>query len=316
MSTADLVASTRTPVLITVAGCHSNTSFRRCVETAQALADGFESVSVETLAMTETEWEGWVDSKARELGGAAYDHGSDRPIVLYNGCNYVGGPVEFFGWARQVYEHIVPSTWLQDELLRRAYSPEFEVHPKADSRHTYAYFDLTYGEGKEETKGRVYVELYDELCPRACENFRGLCSGDNENSLSYAGTPIHRVVKGGYIQTGDVIEGHGDAGLSIFGDTFADECFTLSHDAVGIVSMANNGPHTNASQFFVTLRPLKFLDQRFMAFGRVVSGMRHLRAIENLPLANQRPNVRCEIAGGGVVQSSPAEGKVDSKSES
>ena len=119
-----------------------------------------------------------------------------------------------------------------------------------------------------------------------------------------------------YLQT-DIVAGHGTEGSSIFGETFVDECFTLSHNATGIISMANQGPHTNASQFFVTLKPLPCFDKSFVAFGRVVSGMRHLRAIQNLPLANQRPTVTCHISGGGLLcEAVRSEGKGSEKEDS
>ena len=117
----------------------------------------------------------------------------------------------------------------------------------------------------------------------------------------------------------DIVDGHGDAGKSVFGDTFADECFSLSHGATGIVSMSNQGPHTNASQFFVTLKPLPFLDTKFSAIGRVVSGMRHFRGIEKMPQANQRPIGTCIVSGAAVLAeangASDSSSKTESKSE-
>jgi cyclophilin family peptidyl-prolyl cis-trans isomerase len=99
----------------------------------------------------------------------------------------------------------------------------------------------------------------------------------------------------------DNVEGHGDAGKSASGDVVPDESFTLSHGATGIVSMSNDGPHTNASQFFVTLKPLPFLDTKFQAIGRVVSGMKYFRGIEGMKLENQRPVGTCMISAAGVV---------------
>lgn len=209
------------------------------------------------------------------------------------------------GRSRRVYDAEIDAQWLQDALMRTTpgQPADFEKHPDADARHSFVELELQYGEGKEQQSGKVCIELYEEFCPNACANFKALCAG--EGGSGYAGTPFHRVVPGGYVQGGDNVSGHGDAGKAALGaeaeDTFADECFTLSHGQTGIVSMSNQGPHTNASQFFVTLKPLPFLDTKFQAIGRVVTGMRHFRGIEKMPMANQRPQGTCMIAAAKVL---------------
>lgn len=88
----------------------------------------------------------------------------------------------------------------------------------------------------------------------------------------------------------------------------------MSHGATGIVSMANDGPHTNKSQFFVTLKPLPFLDTKFQAIGRVISGMKHFRGIEQMKLENQRPVGTCMISAAGIL-AEPNSASVESKDE-
>lgn len=223
-------------------------------------------------------------------------------MVLYNGCNYVGGTNSFFVWARRVYDCKINSTWLHEALMGTTPTNDaFLKHPHTDARHSFVEMELTYGESKEQTVGKVRIELFEEYCPSGCANFKSLCSGSNANGATYVGSPFHRVVKGGYVQGGDNVEGHGNGGKSSTGDAVADESFTLSHAATGIVSMANDGPHTNASQFFVTLKPLPFLDTKFQAIGRVVSGMQHFRGIENMKLENQRPVGTCKISAASVL---------------
>ena len=339
----------RTPVLLQVVGVFTDVGYTRCVEVAKTLAEDFVTVTVDTIGLTETDYEDWVVQKSKELGGEAYDH-SSSPMILYNGCNYVGGTNSFFVWARRVYDCKINSTWLHEALMGTTPTNDaFLKHPHTDARHSFVEMELTYGESKEQTVGKVRIELFEEYCPSGCANFKSLCSGSNANGATYVGSPFHRVVKGGYVQGGgksnalylctvfflfcstlllclgrvhgidvdpmfsifcccflvviitDNVEGHGNGGKSSTGDAVADESFTLSHAATGIVSMANDGPHTNASQFFVTLKPLPFLDTKFQAIGRVVSGMQHFRGIENMKLENQRPVGTCKISAASVL---------------
>ncbi|MFB6106877.1 MAG: peptidylprolyl isomerase [Halobacteriaceae archaeon] len=130
------------------------------------------------------------------------------------------------------------------------------------------------------TEGDVDVELYDERAPRTVENFVGLATGDREwedpetgetrTDPLYDDVPFHRVIEGFMIQTGDP-EGTGRGGPGYtFDDEFHDE---LRHDGPGVLSMANRGPNTNGSQFFVTLDEQPHLDGRHAVFGRVTDGM-------------------------------------------
>jgi small GTP-binding protein len=126
-----------------------------------------------------------------------------------------------------------------------------------------------------------------------------LCNGNGElnpKKLSYIGSPIHRIVKDGWLQLGDIKDGSGLYGESIYGDTFPDEGFEVKHNVEGILSMANKGPHTNGSQFLITMRPLPSFDNKFVAFGRVVSGLDHIRKINAVPTLNQRPQAKIFIS--------------------
>ena len=136
--------------------------------------------------------------------------------------------------------------------------------------------------------GRVVFQLYADVCPKTCENFRALCTGEmgmgkaTGKPLHYQGAAFHRVVKSFMIQSGDFSEGNGKGGESIYKEMFEDENFELKHDEPFLLSMANKGPNTNGSQFFITTAPAPHLDNIHVVFGLVLSGKEVVKEIEEL----------------------------------
>ncbi|KAJ6378616.1 hypothetical protein OIU78_028783 [Salix suchowensis] len=147
------------------------------------------------------------------------------------------------------------------------------------------FLDISIG---GELEGRIVVELNKEVVPKTAENFRALCTGEKgigPNTgvpLHYKGGRFHRVVKGFMIQGGDISAGDGTGGESIHGLKFEDENFELKHERKGMLAMANMGPGTNGSQFFITTTRTSHLDGKHVVFGKVVKGMGLVRSIEHI----------------------------------
>eukprot|EP01065_Artemidia_motanka_P048392 TRINITY_DN777_c0_g1_i1.p1 TRINITY_DN777_c0_g1~~TRINITY_DN777_c0_g1_i1.p1 ORF type:complete len:411 (+),score=115.29 TRINITY_DN777_c0_g1_i1:63-1295(+) len=139
----------------------------------------------------------------------------------------------------------------------------------------FCFMDIAVGDRAPE---RVVFELFAQRAPKTCENFRSLCTGERGTGtkgqpLHYKGLRFHRIVSQFMCQSGDVVRNDGTGQESIYGHRFDDEAFSVKHNKAGILSMANKGPNTNGSQFFILLKEAPYLDGKHVAFGRVVEGM-------------------------------------------
>ncbi|EPT29059.1 putative cyclophilin [Toxoplasma gondii TgCatPRC2] len=169
---------------------------------------------------------------------------------------------------------------------------------------TTVYLDISIG---NKAGGRLVFELFTDITPKAAENFRGLCTGEYGLSgrtgkpLHYLGSSFFRIVPGVLIQGGDVQNNDGTGGECVWGGTFRDENFVRRHAQAGCLAMANNGRHTNGSQFYITLKKASALDNRHVVVGQLVEGMELLRAMQLVPIDAKTgtPKVSIVIAGCG-----------------
>ncbi|GAB2220664.1 hypothetical protein Droror1_Dr00008328, partial [Drosera rotundifolia] len=176
----------------------------------------------------------------------------------------------------------------------------------AKSKNPNVFMDISVD---GERAGRIVIELFADVVPKTAENFHALCTGEkgigatSKKPLHYKGSIFHRIIKGFMAQGGDFTKGDGTGGESIYGGKFADENFKLDHSGPGILSMANSGPNTNGSQFFICFKREPHLDGKHVVFGKVVQGMEILKKLEGMGTAAGQPTGVVKVVDCGELSS-------------
>ncbi|XP_073968505.1 peptidylprolyl isomerase cyclophilin-33 isoform X1 [Rhodnius prolixus] len=190
-------------------------------------------------------------------------------------------------------------TWLQqhagETLNEGSKTSEPTDSTNDNKKNPQVYFDISIG--REKNAGRIIMMLRSDIVPKTAENFRCLCT--HERGFGFQGSTFHRIIPDFMCQGGDFTNHNGTGGKSIYGGKFDDENFTLKHTGPGILSMANSGPNSNGSQFFLCTAKTDWLDGKHVVFGHVLSGMDVVKKMEKCGSKSGQPSEKVVITGCG-----------------
>ncbi|ERL93074.1 peptidyl-prolyl cis-trans isomerase E [Dendroctonus ponderosae] len=248
----------------------------------------------------------FIEFETSEDAGAAVDNMNDAELFGRTIRVNLAKPQKIKeGSTRPVWSE---DTWLQKhagETIKdttnenEKTSQDMEVTAEVPQKiiNPQVYLDIKIG--KTEI-GRITIMLRADIVPLTAENFRCLCT--HEKGYGYQGSIIHRIIPDFMCQGGDFTNQNGTGGKSIYGRKFADENFKLKHTSPGTLSMANSGPNTNGSQFFICTVKTEWLDGKHVVFGHIISGMDVVKRMERCGSKTGKPTEKVTISACGQVQ--------------
>jgi len=229
-------------------------------------------------------------------GGAFYGHKATHVVVADS--TYVGTAKDLMAWAQSTYGIDVSDTAYDAESYAETVAHETRLALKG-STAVYIKFAIKLANGDAVTSlSKIVIQLATD-CPTATDNFIKLCTGENgatdvgtkKVDLAYKNCPVHRLVPGGWFQSGDIVDGTGVNSVAAIGENHKVQDESLSGDFSerGVVGFTASTPHSNGSQFFITLGTCGWMNHKYVGIGRVVQGFDALAAIEKEPTKNQKP---------------------------
>ncbi|XP_073076908.1 probable inactive peptidyl-prolyl cis-trans isomerase-like 6 isoform X2 [Manis javanica] len=253
------------PLRVKVVGLFRSSSFQIAKGAAESLKSTYPSkfADPEIVPLQEFAWDQYLQEKRRELKNEVWEYSSY--VMCFVNDQLLGDALDLQKWAHRVWDVVD----FKPPALYEALTVDFSAKFLRATKHDFVFLDISIDFCPI---GRLVFELYCDACPKTCKNFQVLCTGKAGFSqsgvrLHYAGSVLHRVVRSGWVQGGDIVAGKGDGGESIYGPTFEDENFSVPHNKRGVLGMVNKGRHSNASQFYITLQPAPYLDRKYVAFG-------------------------------------------------
>lgn len=287
-------------IRLEIYGLVNDLNFQRTRFCAEDLKNKYPNVFPDPVidGMVEFEWDLYIEAKKKELRGETWTF-EEKAIAFKNG-QLIGGPEDFLKWAATNYNY---EEYRPDPLLLTLTEESYKKCLN-DKNHEFVYMDIQIG---SEPAGRLVLELFTDIVPKTCQNFKSLITGEcgesatSDYKLTYRNSLFHRIVRNGWVQGGDIYHGRGNGGESIFGPVFEDENFAVPHSRRGILGMANKGRHTNGSQFYITLQPATWMNTKYVAFGQVIEGTDTLKKMEKVDTMNERPSEEIKVTDCGVL---------------
>ncbi|GET85376.1 cyclophilin type peptidyl-prolyl cis-trans isomerase, putative [Leishmania tarentolae] len=323
----------------TVYGLVTVVDFQRCAEAAAYVNDNYpESYAVAVKLEVPRDFSerraAWAsarrlpsqqqptDTSFGECGGLATTRSAaagapDTVLVEQHGG---GSDPQRLLTAEMFLHHITTHTNYKPNATEDYYSAQGERAWRAflaSRDRQYCWMDVSVD---DVVAGRIWFELYTSVAPLTCKNFCELCRGTTVATsqtiaphpesnvppaphIGYKGTTFFRTLKDAWVMGGDVTGAHtGNGGYSCYGRCFPDETYAVPHDAAGVLGMCNDGPHTNSSSFYITLRTMSWMDGKYVAFGRVIDGMQVVDAIHAVEVRhNQAPKASIVITDCDVL---------------